>query len=242
MWWEESTRRRRKSIRRKNFLIRITEKCSNFTNSSHLLQVQCFQSEVTPVTILIVRQHKTIANVKSLRSNSAASVFIAHTSAWTNVLLPPLRSHSSISPLYPASHSFPHSSAHANSAHRLCASPRFIPSTPCIFKPPPTLFLTFHIMSLFPHQLFKLLSVQQTTVHSFESLITNPLTSKTPVPAYVCPPLMTNIWHQDLIRTSLHKHGDLAASGTFAQQVHHLIVAHILDISLVDFHQNIPLL
>lgn len=45
-----------------------------------------------------------------------------------------------------------------------------------------------------------------------------------------------------MLRTSLHKHGDFTASWTFTQQVHHLVVAHVLDIPLVDLHQNIPLL
>lgn len=43
------------------------------------------------------------------------------------------------------------------------------------------------------------------------------------------------------MHTSLHQHGDLTASWTFAKQIHYLIVTHILDVSLVDLHQNVPL-
>lgn len=42
--------------------------------------------------------------------------------------------------------------------------------------------------------------------------------------------------------TSLHEHGDLAAFGTLAQQVDHLIVRHALHISLVHLHDYVALL
>lgn len=42
--------------------------------------------------------------------------------------------------------------------------------------------------------------------------------------------------------TSLHQHGDLAAFGTLAQQVDHLVVRHALHISLVHLHDNVALL
>lgn len=42
--------------------------------------------------------------------------------------------------------------------------------------------------------------------------------------------------------TSLHKHGDLAAFGTFAEQVDHLVVRHALDIPFVHLHDDVALL
>lgn len=41
--------------------------------------------------------------------------------------------------------------------------------------------------------------------------------------------------------TSLHQHGDLAAFGTLAQQVDHLVVRHALHVSLVHLHDNVSL-
>ncbi|TNN38378.1 hypothetical protein EYF80_051463 [Liparis tanakae] len=38
-----------------------------------------------------------------------------------------------------------------------------------------------------------------------------------------------------------HKHGDLAAPGALAEQVHHLVVAHVLHVPLVDLHQDVGL-
>lgn len=185
--------------------------------------------------------------LKSLKSKLTASVFTTHKSPWPNVLLLPSPPNSSISPLYPASHSFPHSSAHRLPCKLIVSLPLLVSSHPVrafsTHHPLPfTLFLScFLIMSLFSRQLFKLLSVQQTTEHSSVRLLTHPFTSKTTVPACVYTPLLTNIWHQNVMHTSLHKHGDFTSSGAFAQQVHHLIVAHVLDVSLVDLHQNIPL-
>jgi len=43
------------------------------------------------------------------------------------------------------------------------------------------------------------------------------------------------------VRTSLHQHGDLAAPGALAEQVHHLVVAHVLHVPLVDLHQDVGL-
>lgn len=42
--------------------------------------------------------------------------------------------------------------------------------------------------------------------------------------------------------TSLHQHGDLAAFGTLAQQVDHLVVRHALHVSLVHLHDDVALL
>lgn len=84
-------------------------------NNLHTPHFPCtVVSKIPGISQTSFKKHKTIANVKtkSPRSNLAAFVFIAHRSAWSNVLLPPLPSHLSTSPLYPASHSFPHSSAH----------------------------------------------------------------------------------------------------------------------------------
>lgn len=72
-------------------------------------------------------------------------------------------------------------------------------------------------------------------LHSFVHLITSFRVAAS-VLAPIYPPLRTNISRQNAVHTSLHQHGDLAASGTFAQQVHHLVVAHILDVPLVDLH------
>lgn len=42
--------------------------------------------------------------------------------------------------------------------------------------------------------------------------------------------------------TSLHQHGDLAAFGTLAEQVHHLVVRHALHVPLVHLHDDVALL
>lgn len=106
-------------------------------------------------SLLSCRQHKTTEKDK-VSKVQFSSIHIHSTYKTLNLCAsPPLPSHSSISPLYPASHSFPHSSAHrlpcyCNSTHHLFASPCFIPSTPSIFKPPPTisssLFLLCHCL------------------------------------------------------------------------------------------------
>lgn len=44
----------------------------------------------------------------------------------------------------------------------------------------------------------------------------------------------------ELALTSLHQHGDLAAFGTLAEQVDHLVVGHGLHVSLVHFHDYVP--
>lgn len=57
---------------------------------------------------------------------------------------------------------------HANSARRPFASPTSIPSTPSIFKQPPTLFLTFsHYVIRSSPTIQVLVCCQQTALHSF---------------------------------------------------------------------------
>lgn len=41
--------------------------------------------------------------------------------------------------------------------------------------------------------------------------------------------------------TSLHQHGDLAAFGTLAEQVDHLVVRHALHVSFVHLHDDVAL-
>lgn len=112
------------------------------------------------------------------------------------------------------------STAMLTQACRLFASPHFIPSSPSVFNPPPTLFLTslscFLIMSLFSKTTIKAVVSTADNSAFFCALNHTSFHFKTLSASCICLSTPADKYLESGIHTSLHQHGDFTASGTFA--------------------------